>query len=142
MKLSLSVLLILLSATSVQGPEGWEIFEKVTFEAKYFEEADAYFEVPIFNDELVALQGTTVTLSGYYIPLILDSAAIISSLPFSSCFFCGGAGPETVVEVQLKQLPKNLQPDTFLKVQGKLKLNDSDINHMNFILQEAETIKQ
>lgn len=130
--------LLLLPSTK---PEGWQIFDKVVFEPKYFEEMDAYFEVPTFNEELKALENTEITLSGYYIPLALDSSVVISSLPFSSCFFCGGAGPETVAEIQFSELPKNLYPDQLIKATGKLKLNNTDVNHMNFILTEAKIIK-
>jgi hypothetical protein len=73
-----------------QNPEGWELFDKVTFEPQYFEEAGGYFDVPTFNKELKALEKTEIVLSGYNIPLELDSVFIISKSPFSSCFFCGG----------------------------------------------------
>lgn len=123
-----------------QRPEGWELFEKVRFSPKYFTEAKAYFDVPTFNEELKALEKTEITLSGYYIPLELDSIFMLSALPFSSCFFCGGAGPETVAEIQMEKIPK-LSPDQFVKVTGRLRLNDSDINHMNFILEDSKIIK-
>ncbi|NVJ46203.1 MAG: hypothetical protein HWE07_03715 [Cytophagia bacterium] len=123
-----------------QKPEGWEKFEKVKFHPKYFAEAKAYFDVPTFNDELKALEKTEITLSGYYVPLELDSIFMLSALPYSSCFFCGGAGPETVAEIQMEKIPK-LFPDQFVKVTGRLKLNDSDINHMNFILVDSKIIK-
>lgn len=123
-----------------QKPEGWELFEKVRFSPKYFKEAEAYFDVPTFNEELKALEKKEITLSGYYIPLELDSIFMLSALPFSSCFFCGGAGPETVAEIQMDKIPK-LSPDQFVKVTGRLRLNDSDINHMNFILEDSKIIK-
>ncbi|RKQ51322.1 hypothetical protein BXY85_2345 [Roseivirga pacifica] len=125
----------------ISQPEGWEIFGKVVFEPQYFEELDMYFEVPVFDKNLIALENSEVTLSGYHIPLALDSSVVISSLPFSSCFFCGGAGPETVAEIQFSELPKNIYPDQLIKARGKLKLNATDVNHMNFILTEAKLIE-
>lgn len=65
---------------------------------------------------------------------------MLSALPFSSCFFCGGAGPETVAEIQMEKIPA-LAPDQIVKVKGRLRLNDSDINHMNFILEDSKIIK-
>ena len=135
------ILLLILVVMAGPKPEGWQLFEKVTFKPKYFESEEAYFEVPTFDKKLKSLENTEITLSGYYIPLDLDSAIVISSLPFSTCFFCGGAGPETGAEVQLKTRPKALLPDQIVKVKGKLKLNDSDVTHMNFILKEATLIK-
>lgn len=121
-----------------QKPEGWHIFSKVEFYPKYFEEVGEELATPRFDKALKALEGKDVTLSGFYIPLELDSSFMISALPFSSCFFCGGAGPETIAEVQMHPLPKNLSPDAFIKVTGKLKLNDWDLDHMNFILEQAK----
>ncbi len=142
MKTKLAFLLISLASVLLsQEPEGWEIFDKVTFEARYFEEIDSYFEVPTFNKELLALEKTEVTLSGFYIPLELDSVFVLSAMPFSSCFFCGGAGPESIAEIQFKEFPKRLEPDEFVKIRGTLKLNRTNIEHMNFILQDAKFIK-
>jgi hypothetical protein len=124
-----------------QNPEGWELFNKVTFEPQYFEEAGGYFDVPTFNKELKALEKTEIVLSGYNIPLELDSVFRISKSPFSSCFFCGGAGPETVAEIRFVDPPKHLAPDGFIKVKGRLQLNGNNIDQLNFILLGAEIIK-
>lgn len=137
---ALLAILFMAFALASSKPEGWEIFEKVEFFPKYFEEVGEELATPRFDEALKALEGKEVTLSGYYIPLELDSSFMISALPYSSCFFCGGAGPETVAEVQMYPVPKDLSPDTFIKVKGALKLNDSDIDHMNFILQDSKVI--
>lgn len=132
------IVCFLLSGLLTSTPEGWQIFDKVVFTATYFEEAEAYFEVPKFNPELKALEHQQIELSGYFIPIEQDTAFVLSALPYSSCFFCGGGGPETVVEVRMKQIPTDLEPDAFVKVQGRLKLNASEIDYMNFILEEAQ----
>lgn len=139
-KLLLCFLLTLVSYQD-KKPEGWHIFSEVEFVPKFFEEAGGHLAVPKVTDELKLIEGTEITLSGFYIPLELDSSIMLSALPYSSCFFCGGAGPETVAEVQVFPLPKGLIPDKFLKVKGKLKFNDSDLSHLNFILEEAKVIE-
>lgn len=135
------ILLASLMFVPQDKPEGWEIFSTVEFYPKYFEEIDEELATPRFDKIVRALEGSEVTLSGFYIPLELDSAFMLSALPYSSCFFCGGAGPETVAEIQIYPTPKYLAPDAFVKVKGKLKLNDSDLGHMNFILEESKIIK-
>jgi len=117
--------------------DGWELFESVAFTPKYFDEVDAYFEVPTFDKELLAMQGKEISLTGYAIPFDSDSVFMLSALPFASCFFCGGAGPETVAEVALQVPDDNLILDEYITVKGKLKLNDTDIQHLNFILIDA-----
>ncbi|OEK04010.1 hypothetical protein [Roseivirga misakiensis] len=142
MKTLQAVLLIALSVLVInQKPEGWEIFEKVTFKPRYFKEVDANFDVPTFNKELIDLEDTEITLSGFYIPLELDSVFMLSALPYSSCFFCGGAGPETVAEIRMAEIPKRIVIDQFVKVSGTLKLNSTNIDFMNFILEDAKIIK-
>ena len=82
-----------------------------------------------------------MTLSGYFIPIEVDTVFVLSAMPFSSCFFCGGAGPETVAEVRMDKIPEDLSPAAFVKVKGTLKLNSANIDYMNFIVREAEFIK-
>ncbi|MCE7995409.1 MAG: hypothetical protein HEP71_25755 [Roseivirga sp.] len=140
MKLAMSALLLVFGLQT-SGPEGWQIFDKVTFKSTYFEEIDSYFEVPTFDETLKNLEGTTVTISGYFIPIEVDTIFVLSGLPFSSCFFCGGAGPETVAEVRMDKVPNDLFADDLVKVEGKLKLNATNIDYMNFIIREAKIVK-
>ncbi len=56
------------------------------------------------------------------------------------CFFCGGASPASVAEIYFKVKPPRFKADQIIAVRGILKLNDSDIDHMNFILNDAELI--
>lgn len=117
--------------------EGWELFQNVTFAPKYFEEADAYFEVPVFDDEIRAIEGREIKLTGYIIPFDTDSIFVLSAFPYSACFFCGGAGPESIAEVSLLKPQKELTLDAHVTVKGRLRLNDSDVDHMNFIIENA-----
>ncbi len=139
-KLAITALLLILNSQS-SGLEGWEIFENVTFKSTYFAEIDSYFEVPTFDQALKDLEGTTVSLSGYFIPIEVDTIFVLSGLPFSSCFFCGGAGPETVAEIRMDKVPDNLFADDLVIVEGKLKLNATNIDYMNFIIHEAKIVK-
>ena len=139
MKWILAFALLLL--TTKNDNEGWELFQKVIFTPEYFEEVNVYFEVPKFDKELLAIEGEEVTLTGYVIPYESDSSFMLSALPFASCFFCGGAGPETVAEIVLKNPTKKLILDDLVTIKGILELNSTDINHLNFILKEAVFVK-
>jgi hypothetical protein len=121
--------------------DGWPIFAKVKFTATLMKELNEYFLIPTFEPKIKSLIGSDITLKGYYMSLDMPARQlIISKNPYSSCFFCGAAGPESVAEVILKtKLPK-LRTDQVITVKGKLKLNAKDVNHMNFILTEAEII--
>jgi len=117
----------------------WKVFEGISKERTYVEEVGAYYRIPIFTEELLALSGEEITLSGYYLPYSrLDSVIILSRYPNASCFFCGQAGIESVAMIELGSEDADLyRMDEMLLVQGKLSLNSSDIDKLAFVLTDA-----
>lgn len=145
MKLKLmafSIVLLTCTASFAQT-DTWAIFAKTKFDAKYNEKAGEYFLYPTFPTELKSLVGKEVSIEGYYLPIDVDGDAyiILSKFPYSQCFFCGGAGPESIAEVFFKTKPGKFEPDQYIRVKGKVKLNESDIDHGNFIIEEAVLVK-
>lgn len=139
MKLLLAVFFLFLPIQD--DLEGWKLFSRVAFEAKYFPEYKETFLVPRFNQEIIRKSGSLLVLRGHYLPLDLQgNSIIISKYPYAACFFCGGAGPESVAEIFFSVKPPKLKPDQVITVRGKLRLNKSDVNHMNFILDDAELL--
>ncbi len=125
------------------GTDGWDLLARVKFESKFIKEANGYFLVPVFDQKISSFAGTEIKLKGYYMPMETEkNQVIISRYPYSSCFFCGGAGPESIAEALLKAKSPKLKIDQIITVKGKLKLNDKDVNHMNFILVDAEIITE
>lgn len=123
--------------------DGWERFAKTKFDAKYNEKAAEYFLFPTFPAELKASVGKEIDLEGYYLPIDVEGDAyiILSKFPYSQCFFCGGAGPESIAEIYFKGTTPKFEGDQFIRVKGKLKLNDADLEHGNFIVEEAVLVK-
>ncbi|MFK7935533.1 MAG: hypothetical protein AB8G22_18610 [Saprospiraceae bacterium] len=124
----------------------WQILAMVAFEEEYNEELDQYIPYPKFSPTVQALAGKEVYIQGYYIPVDESGDAdivVLSAFPFSACFFCGNAGPESVMDIQLKNKTKlNFKTDDRITFKGKLKLNDSDLYYLNYILEEAELVKE
>jgi hypothetical protein len=133
----------IVSFSATAQTDGWAAFAKTKFDAKYNEKAGEYFLFPTFSADLKSMAGKEFSLEGYYLPIDVDGNAyiILSKFPYSQCFFCGGAGPESIAEVFFKVKPGKFDPDQYIRVKGKLKLNDSDLEHGNFILEEAVLIK-
>lgn len=124
-----------------QKPITWEVLKDVKFTDKWSEEFQAYYQVPKFGPALKALEGKEVVIKGYIIPVdVIDDYYVLSANPYSSCFFCGQAGPESVMEVQMKKANKDLKMDQVLTFKGKLKLNAEDIYQLNYILEDAEIV--
>jgi hypothetical protein len=136
------IITILLLAVSIQASaqlDSWMLFAKTKFEAKYNEKAAEYFLYPVFSPELKSLVGKEVSLEGYYLPIEIEGDAyiILSKFPYSQCFFCGGAGPESIAEVAFKNKQGKFEMDQYLRVKGRLKLNEGNAEHGNFILEDA-----
>ncbi len=121
----------------------WNVLADVSFKEKYDEETQLYWLTPVFGQQPKAQEGKRVVLNGYFIPLEPESGIyVLSRYPYSACFFCGGAGPETVVELQLsKKLTHHIRMDEQVSFEGILKLNSTEFDHCNYILQEAAHLK-
>lgn len=80
---------------------------------------------PKFPDVLQdRFAGERVIITGYLIPIdVEEHRYALSKNPFSSCFFCGQAGPETVIELKFLEDPGRFATDRYLPVEGKLRLN-------------------
>jgi hypothetical protein len=119
----------------------WKLLAKMDFYEKYNEEVEALIDYPIFHPDVKALEGRSVAIEGYVIPVEEtgdETLLILSAFPYSQCFFCGQAGPESVMDIQLRQKPrKRLELDRQATFQGKLRLNDTDLYYLNYILEEA-----
>ncbi|MEM7161273.1 MAG: DUF3299 domain-containing protein [Bacteroidota bacterium] len=116
----------------------WKDLAKVTFEDKYYPDLDAYYWYPTFSDHVKSLEGKEVAITGFVIPIDYESNYfILSANPYASCFFCGAAGPETVVELELKG-EHNYTTDQRLGFKGILRLNKEDVYKMNYVLENAE----
>ena len=116
----------------------WEQLSKVTFEQEYQDAVGSYVKIPTFSPMLKTIEGREVEISGYVIPVDIEQGLyVLSANPFANCFFCGNAGPETVIELEFKKKQKRFNTDAFLRFKGKLQLNKNDIYRLNYILKEA-----
>ena len=117
----------------------WPKLYDVTFEKAKDKLGD--YEKPIFSAAVKSLNGKTITIPGYMIPFqsgIKGIHFMFSSLPINACFFCGVGGPETVIEVTMKeQLTYSEKP---IELRGVLKLNATDPDKMIYQLEAAEFI--
>ena len=131
---------LVITAVSAQTKvDTWALFAKTKFDPKYYDKIQEYLFYPTFPADLKALEGKEITIEGYYVPFAPEDGKyiIISKFPMSQCFFCGGAGPESIAEVNFAKPQSKFQVDDLLMVKGKLKLNTDDMDHVNFILVDA-----
>ena len=103
--------------------------------------------MPTFPAFMLSLDGQIVQMKGYVIPIEETGdlqTLVLSANPYSMYFFCGNAGPESVMDIQLKnrKLAKRFGKEDQITFRGKLKLNEKDFNYFNYIIEDAEWVKQ
>jgi len=117
----------------------WKNLQDVNFTDKFSEEEQAYYYYPHFGSKVKALEDKIVYLKGYMFPLgPEDDFYVISRYPYSSCFFCGVGGPESIVQIKFKSKPPEFRMDQVVTIIGKLRLNQNDIYTCNYVFEEAE----
>jgi len=123
----------------------WKQLAKVEWTKGYVTELDDYFDLPRFSSEITALNGEQVIITGFSIPLEIEGKTFaLSAQPSNMCFFCNGAGPESVMEVIVAKEDKSfdkVKTDWFLKIKGTLKLNRRDPDHLMYILENAALLE-
>lgn len=124
----------------------WKILDEVDWKRKYNAEFDAMVAHPVFGKSIKELEGKVIDIPGFIIPVDYYSGdgeyIVLSRYPASSCFFCGGGGPESVVEVYLKNKKDYYSVGRVQHIKGKLKLNPNDFNHLIYILEDAEVLRK
>ncbi|MFK7937139.1 MAG: hypothetical protein AB8G22_26730 [Saprospiraceae bacterium] len=128
--------------TAKDNPNLWKTLSKITFKKEYDEMLGFKVDVPVFSQDIKKLEGKEVTIRGYIIPIEgykSHKEFIFSAFPYNMCFFCGGAGPETVMEVLAnEEIEYTAEPVT---IRGKLELNSSDVNRLMYSLSEVEKVE-
>lgn len=120
----------------------WELLKDVEFDEIWSEEFQAYYMVPKFSKSVKEMDGKEVQIRGFIIPVdIVQDYYVLSANPYSSCFFCGQAGPESVMEIQMIKKYEGLRMDQVITFEGTLRLNIDDIYQLNYILEEAQIIE-
>lgn len=144
-----TILLILFGFISTQSfaqdsssSNTWKTLSKITYKKQYDELMGFKIDIPVFSDPVKALAEKEIIVKGYIIPVEgykSHKEFIFSAFPYNMCFFCGGAGPETVMEVEAAEPVEYTAEQVTLK--GKLTLNDSDINRLMYLIKDATLVE-
>lgn len=145
MNLKLTVVLSLLLVSGIysygQDINYWNTLKDVEIKTRPDETGRYEIEYPQFGEKLKSLEGKTIRLKGYMVPLKEYTGHkffVLSAYPFNMCFFCGMAGPETVIEIY--SVENISYTSDKIEMEGTLKLNYDDANHLMYILNDAKLI--
>lgn len=120
----------------------WKDLQDVRFRKRFHKQEKMFFLYPEFGEKVKALEGKEVEIRGYMIPVNPnENIYVLSAQPMAACFFCGGSGPESIIQLKLKN-PKRFATDEIWTVRGTLRLNEDNIEELNYILQGTEFIRK
>ena len=122
----------------------WEEISDVDYPKQEEDEYSYDYSNPVFGADIYQMNGDDIMITGYLLPMDIEGEYyVLSKYPFATCFFCspeGNIGPETVIELRLKEKYKWLQMDDILTFKGKFVLNEGDPDALFFVLKNAEVI--
>lgn len=75
-------------------------------------------------------------MTGFIIPIDNKTYALSKNV-FASCFFCGQAGPETIMGIQFKDPSTRLKTDQYVTLKGTFRYNDNDVNDWIYHIENA-----
>lgn len=121
----------------------WGTLSMVTFTREYNEDWGIDVEIPKVSPVVSAMAGQEITVTGYLIPLDAkteSSHVMLSAYPVSNCFFCGKAGPETAMQVFVKDGKKITYTDEKVTMKGILRINEKDINSLLYTMEQGQLV--
>lgn len=144
----LSILLLGLLALTpwrpvqAQREVSWQTLAGVTYDYVQNLDQNFWYGKATFSPEVQALDGQDIIIRGYMLPLDFDQKLFyLSAYPYSACFFCGGAGQESIMELRLKDKKATFDLDEQVTLRGTLRLNDRELE-LNYILENARVYKE
>ena len=117
----------------------------VEIEKKFQPEFGIEVMIPTVSPLTMALNGKVIEVEGYYIALTAKTAQshfMLSRYPQSMCFFCGKAGPESAMQVFMKDNIKVPYTEEKITVKGVLSINPTNPNELLYTLTDAVLIKK
>ncbi|GAB4416800.1 MAG: hypothetical protein OHK0039_26470 [Bacteroidia bacterium] len=142
---ALPVMLWLFGSTaplSAQTLLTWKDLARVDY-ASQMDDALGYLVMkPVYAPQLKALDGQRVQIKGYVLPIDTQGQQyILSAFPYSNCFFCGGAGRESVLELKLADTSATYEMDEVRVFEGVLVLSEDPFG-LNYYLTEARPVRE
>jgi|SRR5690554_1598218 len=114
----------------------WGLLGKIKYNNKPHQDYPDGVMYPQVNAELKAKKGKKITISGFIIPIDNENYALSKNV-FAQCFFCGQAGPETIMGIEFKDLKRRLKTDQYVTLEGTFRYNETDIEDWIYHIENA-----
>lgn len=118
----------------------WKLLAQIKYLKKPSKDYPEGVMYPVINPTLKAKNKKLITMSGFIIPIDNKNYALSKNV-FASCFFCGQAGPETIMGIKFKNPNMKLKTDQYVTLQGTFRYNDSDVDDWIYHVENAVITK-
>ena len=114
----------------------WKLLAQIKYLKKPSKEYPEGVMFPVINPALKTKNKKPITMSGFIIPIDNKNYALSKNV-FASCFFCGQAGPETIMGIKFKAPNMKLKTDQYVTLQGTFRYNDTDVDDWIYHIENA-----
>jgi hypothetical protein len=118
----------------------WKLLAQIKYLKKPSKDYPEGVMYPVINSALKAKNKKPITMSGFIIPIDNKNYALSKNV-FASCFFCGQAGPETIMGIKFKNPGTKLKTDQYVTIQGTFRYNDADVDDWIYHVENAVITK-
>jgi hypothetical protein len=130
------------------GP--WKDLLTLKFDIRFDETVDDVIFKPKLSKRVLQYEGKIIEIEGFIIPheIAADAMASVdedgqqfmfSAYPLASCFFCGGAGAESVMEAFPKEPLQYTERK--VKIRGRLEFNTTDFLKLPYLLKDVVLVE-
>lgn len=95
---------------------------------------------PKVSPRIKSLHKKKITVSGFIVPIDNENYALSKNV-FANCFFCGQAGPETIMGVSFKDFKGRIKTDTHVTLTGYLRVNENNVDDWIYNLDSSVVLK-
>ena len=126
--------------TTASDTLNWKLLAQIKYLKKPSKDYPEGVMYPVINSTLKTKNKKPITMSGFIIPIDNKTYALSKNV-FASCFFCGQAGPETIMGIKFKNPNIKLKTDQYVTLQGTFRYNDSDVDDWIYHIDNAVITK-
>lgn len=128
-----------MSAPTAIDTLNWKLLGMIKFVKKADKE---YGEVmyPVISPLLKQKNKKRIAMTGFIVPIDNVSFALSKNV-FASCFFCGAAGPETIMGIKFRGATPKLKTDQYVTLEGNFRVNENDVEDWIYHIEDAVIIK-
>ncbi|TRW26370.1 hypothetical protein FMM05_03040 [Flavobacterium zepuense] len=119
----------------------WKLLAQIKYLKKPSKDYPEGVMFPVINTTLKAKNNKPILMSGFIIPIDNKSYALSKNV-FASCFFCGQAGPETIMGIKFKNPGMKLKTDQYVTLQGNFRYNDADVDDWIYHIENAVIVSK